>query len=319
MSSIAVLGAGPWGATLALLLHGGGHDVRLWSTDPARLSALRETRRIGPTVAATLPPDVRCVDSAADALRADLVFVALKPSELRQCLRSMAPHLRPEHTLVHVARGLEDGGGTLSRVIEDESCVLKVGALAGPIVVDELLRGEEGAAVVASRHEAVQHEVMDCLSGPRLRVYGTEDLMGVEVGGALRVPWAIALGLLTQHGAGRALWTVLITRALAEGGRLAEAMGGRAETLAGLSGLGDWLATAMDTLDPVVLAGRRLGQGQNLGHPEAERRVRTLAAVARQRRVDMPILEAVTSMLDGRPLREALASLMARPPRGERG
>lgn len=318
MSSVTVLGAGPWGVTLAWLLAGNGHDVSLWSTDPARRELLRRTRRLENQAPIELPPTVQVCDALEGALKSDLLFVALRPTELRGAIRDLSPWLRPDHRAVHVARGLDEGG-FLSATFAAESCVIRVGALAGPLVVESLWRGEEGAAVVGSPFAALCEEVMVNLSGPKLRIYGTDDLPGVEVGGALRVPWAVAMGLVGAAGAGRSLWTVLLTRALAEGGRLATAMGGRAETLAGLGGLGDWLASSLDAEDPLVVAGGRLARTGRLAHPEAERRIRTLVRIAAARRVEMPILSAIAAVLDGQALREAMGTLMARPPRLERG
>ena len=319
MSDVAVLGAGPWGTTLATLLARNGRHVRLWSTDAARRAWLRHERSIPGSSGVPLHDEVEPVETAEEALAAGLLFFAIHPGEIRDTVKLLSPRLRPDHRVVHLARGFDEGGRTLSQVIVEESCVLMVGALAGPIVPTEIWRGEGAAAVVGSRFDRVQAEVQDVLAQGRLRVYATHDLVGLEVGGALRVPVALAAGMLQALGAGRAMIAVLLTRALAEGGRLAEAMGGEASTLSGLGGIGDWMATVHDPEDGLVRAGMRLAKGVSLDHPEAARRLRATLALARHRRIDLPIVGAVGAVIDGTPVQKALAELMARPSRDERG
>jgi glycerol-3-phosphate dehydrogenase (NAD(P)+) len=303
---------------LATLLAQNGHPVRLWSTEASRRDELRRTRIIPTSPGVPLHPGVEPVEEAPGALHGGLVFLAIHPGEVRALVRALSGHLRPDHRIVHLARGFEDGDHTVSRVLTDESCVLQVGALAGPIVPAELWRGDDAAAVVGSRFHRVGVEVQDVLAQGKLRVYGTHDLVGLEVGGALRVPVALAAGMLQALGLGKAMLAVLLTRAVAEGARLAVALGGEEQTLSGLGGIGDWMATVHDPLDPVVGAGRRLVDGARLEHPEAERRLRALEALARRKRVDLPIVHAVAAVVGGTPAPRALAALMARPSRGER-
>jgi len=313
----AVLGAGRWGYTLAWLLGRSGHDVALWSSDPAKASRLQAERRAKLDEAPELPPSVSVTSSLDAAIEAPLVVLAVQPAATRDLLRGAAPSFRPEHRVVHAVKGFDRAGHPVSRLIQEETRVLQVGALAGPVVPTELWRGEDSAAVIGSGYQALVDEVTELLSSSQVRVYGTLDLLGVEVGGAMRTPLAVAAGMLVEAGLGRSLHAVLLTRGIAEAARLAESLGADHRTLSGLSGVGDWMLTTTDPVEPLVLAGRALARGEGLGHPEAEARVRTLLQLSSGRGVDLPITEAVGAVLDGTPLEQAFQELMTRAARPE--
>lgn len=314
--SVSVIGAGPWGATVAWLIAKEGRAVSLWSSSETKRAVLRDTRK-PPNTAIELPGNVAIVDTPEQALAADLVFLAVPPAYARAVVRAAAPWVRPSHRVVHTVKGLEPGGLAVSTVIREETCCLQTGMLAGPVAPDELWRGDEMAAVVGSQFEAVAIEASHALCGPSLRVYQSTDLTGVEIGGAMRTPIGLAAGMLREAGLGGPTLAFLLTRGLAEAGRLADALGGKHETVAGLSGIGDWLVTTHDEDDPVMQAGHRLARGEACGYDEAEARVRTLIALGRQERVDMPITRAVGAVLDGTPMIKALAGLMTREIRFE--
>lgn len=312
----SVFGAGPWGSTLAWLFARSGRPVMLWTHDADKAAALARSRRPPGTDGIELPDNV-LVTAEPRALEAPLVVLAVPPAHVRSLVRRLAPHLGPGHRVLHVIKGFEASGAPVSQVVEQETCVLRTGVLAGPISPAELWRGDQGAAIVGSRFQGVVDEVTALLASDQLRVYGTLDLLGVEIGGAMRTPVGVAAGLLRAAGTGRALGAVLLTRAVAEGARLATAMGADPRTLSGLSGIGDWMLTATAPEDGLVQAGLRLAQGEPFGHDEAEARIRTLVALGRSRGVDLPIVQAVADVLDGVPLSEALAALMARAQRAE--
>jgi glycerol-3-phosphate dehydrogenase (NAD(P)+) len=311
-----VLGAGLWGATFAVLAGNSGIPVRLWSRDSAKREVLRQTRAL-PGASAPLPDSVSIVDSLDEALEEGRVLLAVPPGVARSLLARAAPFFRPDHLVVHVARGLEGEGTPLSQVIEEETCVLRVGALAGPVVPAALGAGIGTVAVVGSRYQQVVRETAELLATSRVRVYGTLDIVGVEVGGAMRTPMALAAGLVRGLGLGPPLMAVLLTRGIAEAGRLAESLGGDRATVSGLSGIGDWMLTAQDDSDDVVRAGLRLARGESAAHPEAESRVKTLLAIGSSRQVDLPITAAVGAVLEGLAPAEALDGLMARAAGGE--
>ncbi len=308
--TVGILGGGVWGRTVAWRIERAGGDAVVWSRNASKLGkALKSEGADKAKITAT--------GSLEKVLEVDLVVVAVPPSAVRGLVRTCAPLLRPSQSVVHVVKGLEDGGATVSQIVEAETLVLRTGALAGPWVADELRRGDDSAAVIGSRYQEVVDAVTSAFASPHLRIYGTLDIVGVEVGGAMRTPLAIASGLVQGAGLGRSLMAVLLTRGIAEASRLAEALGGDRMTTSGLSGIGDWMLTCTDRDDELVAAGMAVARGEAFDHGEGASRVRTLNAIADERGVDLPITRAVGRILDGVPLAEALADLMSREQRPE--
>jgi len=308
---VSVIGAGPFGVTIAWIIGKEGRPVRLWSSSLPKRKALRSKRK-APNTPVKLPDNVEIVDTLEEALEPGLIFVAVPPSHFRGVMKAAAPLLTPEQRIIHTVKGLEPGGKALSTVISEETCVLQTGVLAGPVVPHEVWRGDAMSAVVGSRFHAVAVEAAAVLTGPSLRVFGSHDLIGVEVASAMRTPLGLAAGMLHELGLGRATLAFLLTRGVVEAGRLASVLGGASRTASGLAGIGDWMVTADDKHAPVVQAGHRLGKGEACGYDEAEARVRTLLEIAARHRVEMPITEAVGAVLDGQAVDEALNGLMSR-------
>lgn len=307
----AVLGAGPWGATFAWLLARNGADVNLWTRDEVKRAALHGDRR-PPGVELTLPDNVAIVDSLEQAVDAELLLFAVQPGHVRDLAKAAAPFLRPEQMAVHLVKGFEPGGSPVSGVLDDETLLLRVGAIAGPVVPSELWAGQDGAAVVGSEYQEVIDAVTELLASEHLRVYGNRDLLGVEIAGAMRTPLALAAGMVRELGLGRTIQAVLLTRGLAEGARLAEALGAQARTMSGLSGVGDWTLTTLDPDEPLCQAGARLSRGEPLAFAEAGQRVRTLCALGERSGVDLPIVRGVAAILDGTPVDQVMHALMTR-------
>jgi len=310
---VGVLGGGVWGRTVAWRVAVAGHEAVVWSRDPDKLAAALSRESSGNDPRGRIVPTGDLVRATAP----ELILVAVPPSAVRALMRDCAAHLRPSHSVVHVVKGLEAGGATVTQVIEAETLVLKTGALAGPWVADELRAGEDTAAVVGSRFQAFVDLATEALASPQVRVYGTLDVLGVEVGGALRTPLAIASGLVQGAGLGRSLMAVLLTRGIAEGARLAAAMGGDRATVSGLSGIGDWMLTCTDRDDELVQAGFAVARGKPFEHAEGASRVMTLAELATSRGVDLPITGAVEAIVNGVPFQDVLGELMARSQRAE--
>lgn len=313
----SIIGAGAWGTTLAWMFARDGGDVRIWSSRPDKVAAINTKHRSLAVPTLALPEGVRAVATVEEALEAQLVVLACQPSWIRILLRENARFFRPDHRVLHAVKGFEARGRTISQVVEEETCVLRTAALAGPVVPRELWSGGDTAAVVGSRYQSVIDEVTEKLVGDHLRVYGTRDRLGVEIAGAMRTPVALAAGMLGAAGRRPALAAVMLTRAIAEGARLASALGADGATMSGLSGIGDWMVTCHDPDDPLMQAGRRLALGVPLEFGEAEARVRTLLTLAKDEGVDMPITESVGAVLDGSSVREALADVMTRESRPE--
>jgi glycerol-3-phosphate dehydrogenase (NAD(P)+) len=330
--SFAVLGAGSWGTALAWLLGRGRRTVHLWCRDPERAIAIQRERvnaRYLPGV--ILPPSVLVDASLVSAAEeAALVVVAVPVAALRAVLAALAPCLGPGTALLIAAKGLEEATGL--RVSEVTAAVLgpawaeRVAVLSGPNLAAELVRELPTTSVVAGRDREVTARCQEWLATPFFRVYTNADLTGVELGGALKNVIAIAAGISDGLGFGDNTKAAILTRGLAEMARLATACGARPETLMGLSGLGDLVATCASGLSRNHRLGQAIGAGQDLPAAlaalgQVAEGVATAAAargLARERAVEVPITDAVYAVLhESADPRAAVASLMSRRFRDE--
>ncbi len=332
--NILVLGAGAWGTALAISASQNPqtrHAVTLWARDAAQAAAMRAARcnaRYLPDV--PLPPSLTVVDGPLQGLAAllqaqDLVVVGTPMAGLRGVLQQLRDADRP---VAWLCKGFEPGAeGLLAHEIQAQVAPsLQAGVLSGPSFALEVARGQPTALVAASRDATVRERLVQAFHSPTLRVYGNEDIVGVEVGGAVKNVLAIATGLCDGLNLGLNARAALITRGLAEMTRLGLALGARAETFMGLSGLGDLVLTATGDLSRNRKVGLLLAQGQtleqavaSLGHvAEGVYCARTVVQRARSLGVEMPIVEGVVALLDGRMQpAEAVAALMGRDPRRE--
>lgn len=330
---IAIFGAGAWGTALAI---GAAprHVVTLWSRDPRQAEAMariRENTDYLPGFA--LPAAVAVSAEPASALRAiaqghDLAVIASPMAGLRGLLQALDGCGRP---VAWLCKGFEAPAtmpwGLLGHEIRAEVAPsLEAGALSGPSFAQEVAEGRPTALVAASESAAVRDALVDAFHGPAMRVYANDDLPGVEVGGAVKNVLAIATGLCDGLALGLNARAALVTRGLAEMTRLGTALGARAETFMGLSGLGDLVLTATGDLSRNRRVGLLLAQGMtlqqavdSLGHvAEGVYCARTVAQRAGRLGVDMPISRAVVDLLDGRIAPpEAVARLMGRGPATE--
>ena len=328
--SAAILGAGSWGTALAIHLAGIGREVGLWGRDRQLLDEMIE-RRANPTYLPdfTFPPSLQPMASIGEALQdARQVIVAVPSHGLRDVVRAAAPHLQPGAVLVSATKGLElDSLERMSAVIEAETGGRHpVVVLSGPSFAAEVARQLPTAMVAASADAEAVRWVQAEFRGPTIRLYGSDDVLGVEMGGALKNIIAIAAGVVESLGLGHNALSALITRGLVEMSRLACAMGARRETLAGLSGLGDLVLTCTGTLSRNRHVGLELGHGRPLDEVLAGMRMvaegvhTTTAALALGARhgVELPIAAQMAEVLAGRKSpRAAVGDLMLRPQRGE--
>ena len=330
MRTITVLGAGSWGTALAVHLGRVGHDVRLWGRDPAlvdEMAARRANAVYLPDV--TLPANVSVMRLLESALHGTELVVAALPSHgCRTVVRAAVPHLAPGTVVVSAAKGLETK--TLLRM--SEVVAQEVGAshpvvvLSGPSFAIEVAQQLPTAVLVASSDRAAAELVQVEFRGPALRLYGSDDVVGVEIGGALKNIIAIAAGVVEGLGLGHNALAALITRGLAELTRVACAAGGRRETLAGLSGLGDLVLTCTGTLSRNRHVGIELARGRTLADilagmkmiAEGVRTTGAALALGEHYGVELPIATQMAEVLAGRSdVRTAINALMLRPQRAE--
>jgi len=325
---IIVFGAGAWGTAVAVSA-AARHEVSLWSRSAAQVQALedtRENRRYLPGIA--IPTQLQLRADAMQALAAaaaqhDLAIIATPMAGLRGMLQVLAGHAGPVAWLCKGFESSADGpGGLLGHEIQAEVAPgLPAGALSGPSFALEVARGQPTALVAASPHATVRALLVEAFHGSTVRVYANDDLAGVEVGGAVKNVLAIATGLCDGLGLGLNARAALITRGLAEMTRLGLALGARADTFMGLSGLGDLVLTATGDLSRNRQVGLLLAQGRtlqqavdSLGHvAEGVYSAATVVHRAAHLGVDMPIAAGVLALLEGRlQPREAVAALMGR-------
>jgi glycerol-3-phosphate dehydrogenase (NAD(P)+) len=320
MSSVVVVGAGAWGTALAIQAARAGNNVALWARDPARARAIATSRENPRLPGHRLPDAVRIVDALPPS--ADAVLLVVPMQHLRSVLSLLS---LPAAPLVVCIKGVETG--TLSLPLEVVA-ELRPGSpaavLTGPNFAHEIAAGLPAASVIAAADASLRDTVIALLGTPSFRLYGNDDPIGAQVGGAAKNVIAIAAGAVTGAGLGENARAALITRGLAELARLAVALGGRAETIMGLSGLGDLLLTCTGPASRNYSLGLALGHGESLAAILAARSSVTEgvatapALVARAAELEMPICSAVAELLAGRAtLTEAIAALLARPRRNE--
>ncbi|MDL5038474.1 NAD(P)H-dependent glycerol-3-phosphate dehydrogenase [Comamonas resistens] len=335
--NILVIGAGAWGTAMAIsaATHPDKRSVRLWARDEAQARQMQAERANSRYLAGIAFPDALQVvsgDVMAQVQEADLIVLGTPMAALRQWLIRLQDCRSP---VVWLCKGFEavaaDAPAGSHGLMAHEVCQqvapqLRSGALSGPSFAAEVARQQPTALVAASAHKDVSELLVSAFHGEAMRVYANEDIVGVEVGGAVKNVLAIATGLCDGLSLGLNARAALVTRGLAEMTRLGVALGARVETFMGLSGLGDLVLTATGDLSRNRKVGLLLAEGKtleqavtSLGHvAEGVYSARTVLARARQVGVEMPITETVVALLDGQlPVTEAVQHLMARDPRGE--
>ncbi|MSO45642.1 MAG: NAD(P)-dependent glycerol-3-phosphate dehydrogenase [Acidobacteria bacterium] len=332
MKQIAILGAGGWGTALAVHLARAGHDACLWARDPALVADMRMRRANAvylPDI--KFPERLRITGDLAEALSGpDLVVAAVPSHGTREVLRRAAPLVAPGAIVVSATKGLEqDTLFRISEIINQElRADVRVAVLSGPSFAAEFARQLPTAVSVASLDPAVVERVQEDFRAKHLRLYGTNDLVGVEIGGALKNVIAIAAGVAEGLSLGHNALAGLITRGLAEITRLACAAGAQRETLAGLSGLGDLVLTCTGSLSRNRHVGLELARDRPLQDvlasmkmvAEGVRTTNAALALGERHGVEMPIAAQVAELISGRKdARTALYDLMLRPQRAEAG
>jgi glycerol-3-phosphate dehydrogenase (NAD(P)+) len=326
----SVIGDGAWGTTLAMLLHANGHRVSLWSHDSEYARVMRETRsnpRFLPGV--PIPPAIDITaDPAAALAQAEMAVAAVPAQHLRAVFERVAPSVPPSAFIVSVAKGVEID--TLLRPTQVLSAFLPgrpLAVLSGPSHAEEVSRGLPASVVAAAQDPRLGATVQRAFMSESLRIYTQTDVIGVELGGALKNVIAIAAGILEGLAFGDNAKAALLTRGLTEITRLGKALGAEPLTFSGLSGLGDLLTTCFSPYSRNRAVGLAVGRGEPL--PQAVRRIegvaegvdttRSACALADRAAVEMPISREVYRVLfEGKNPRQAVRDLMVREPRSER-
>ncbi len=330
MQAIGIIGAGSWGTALALLLARNGHAVRLWVREPDLLATMRATRENTMFLPGfRLPDGVQPCGTFAEALEgASLVVCAVPTHGTRAVLREAARFVQPAATIVSATKGLElDTLLRVSQVIAEELGERRrVVVLSGPSFAAEVARELPTAVCAASFDPTAAEEVQEEFRARYFRIYATDDVTGVEIGAALKNVIAIAAGVVEGLGLGQNSLAALVTRGLAEISRLACALGGRRETLAGLSGMGDLVLTCTGNLSRNRQVGVQLGRGRTLEQilagmqmvAEGVRTTEAALALGARHGVELPIAAQMAEVFAGRKTaRIAAEDLMLRPQRTE--
>ncbi len=307
---VAVLGGGNWGTTLAHLCALAGADVRFWLRSEACVDEIREhrtNRRY--TGDAQLAASIRPTTNLTEAVRgARLVIAVIPSSAARGVIRELGATLLGDQILVHATKGLElDTGKTISQMIREETAIKKLGVLSGPNIATEILRGLPAATVVASHYPEVVEVAQAALTSARFRVYANDDVVGVELGGALKNIIAIGSGIVSGLGLGENTRSLLMTRGLTEIARFAVHYGARPLTLAGLAGMGDLVVTCSSVHSRNYRVGLGLAARKPLAQileelgmvAEGVRTTRIVHKLSVREGLDMPITSALTRVLEG--------------------
>ena len=325
IQKIAVIGGGAWGTALAQAARRAGRDTVLWARDPEVVGAIRD-RRENPLYlpGIALDPEIVATDDLAAAKAADALLLVTPAQHLREMCRRLADVERP---LVICSKGFETATGALmSEIVAAECPKAPISVLSGPSFAAEVARGQPTAITLACADKALGEVLVRALGSRTFRPYWSGDVLGVQIGGAVKNVLAIAAGVVLGRALGENARAALVTRGLAELMRLGAAMGARPETLMGLSGLGDLMLTCTSLASRNSSLGFALGQGKTLDEVLAGRRsvsegVHTAGAVVRlaaDHRVDAPISAAVDAVLKGAAgIDESVLALLARPFKAE--
>lgn len=321
---IGVIGGGAWGTALAQVAARGGQPVTLWAREPEvveSVNSVRENRQFLAGVA--LSGSIRATGDLGDLADHDALLVVAPAQHVRAVL-SAAPI--GSTALVLCAKGIEAGTRLLVGEVAHQSAPdAPIAVLSGPTFAHEVAAGKPTAVTLACEDEDLRSRLAERLAGPAFRTYGSADVIGAEIGGAVKNVLAIACGVVEGAGLGLNARAALIARGFAEMTRFGLARGGQAETLTGLSGLGDLVLTCSSTNSRNFSLGVGLGQGRSAADLMADRKTvaegaftaPVLREAAAEVGVDMPVTEAVNALLEGAAVREVIGALLARPLREE--
>lgn len=323
ITKIGIIGSGSWGTALAVLLHNNGHQVVLWSAIESEIVQMKRDRVHPSLPELILPEQMTMTADLEEAMEnADLFVLSVPSVYVRQTAGRMKPFLKQGQIVVNVAKGIEESTlMTLSEVIEQELLQADVAVLSGPSHAEEVSRGIPTTCVVGAHHKKTAELVQNVFMSEVFRVYTSPDILGIELGGALKNVIALAAGAADGLGYGDNTKAALITRGIAEIARLGMAMGGKAQTFSGLSGIGDLIVTCASMHSRNRRAGILIGKGYTM--EEATKEVKMVVegvysakaalGLSEKYQIDMPIITQVNKVLfENKPASEAVKELMLR-------
>ncbi len=326
--TVSVIGGGAWGTALAQTLSLSGRDVVLWAREPDVVNDINQrhvNQMFLPGV--NLDPSLRATQVLHEASRSDVLLLVVPAQHVRAVCTELGRDMGHRQTLVVCAKGIEQSTGKmLGEVVREVLPHVQLAVLSGPSFASDVARGLPAALTLACRNEETGRKLAEALSSRQMRLYWSSDVLGTELGGAVKNVLAIAAGIVAGRGLGASAHAAVVARGFAELRRFGEAMGAKPETLLGLSGLGDLVLTCGSPQSRNMSLGRALGEGQKLSQILGSRSavtegVYTAAAVVRlayDKGIEMPIAEAVHGIIEGRlEVEQVIASLMQRPLKAE--
>lgn len=324
MKKISLLGAGSWGTALAILLANNGHEVTLWSALETEITLLRTKREhVDRLPGVKLPDNIMISDNLEEACTdKDLIVFSVASPYVRSTAKQCADYMKPGQVIVNVGKGIEESTlMTLTEVLSEELPMAEVTVLSGPSHAEEVSKGIPTTVVVGAEKKATAAFIQDIFMNEVFRVYISSDIVSIELGGALKNVIALAAGMVDGLGFGDNTKAALITRGIAEMTRLGVTMGGKKETLSGLSGLGDLIVTCTSIHSRNHNAGELIGKGYSMDEAMAEVKqvvegvhsAKAARKLAKKYQVSMPIIEAVNQVLfEGKSAKEATVELLTR-------
>lgn len=328
IARVGVIGGGAWGTALAQAQRLAGHEVVLWARESETVDDIN-VRHVNRTFLPGIPldPALKATTAIEDATRCDAILLVPPAQHIRQLARAIRPFVKPGTPVVLCSKGIErESGRLLGDVLREELGDPILAVLSGPSFASDVARGLPVALTIATTNEALGRALANDLGSGTFRLYWSSDIIGVEIGGALKNVLAIAAGIVDGKGLGASAHAALVTRGFAEMRRLATAMGGRPETMLGLSGIGDLILTCGSAQSRNMSLGRELALGQSLVDVLGQRVAVTegvytaaaAVALARSKNIELPITEAVHDIIEGRlTVDQAIAALMQRPIKAE--
>ena len=323
MAKIGVIGSGTWGTAIAVLLNNNGHQVDLWSAIPAEIEEMKETLKHKNLPEVTLPETICYTTDLEAAMKEKDILVLSVPSVfVRGTAKRMKEFCKEGQIIVDVAKGIEENTlMTMTQIIKDEIPQCEPVALSGPSHAEEVSRGLLTTCVAGSHKKEIAEYVQSVFMSPAFRVYTSPDVLGIEIGAALKNVIALAAGIADGYGCGDNTKAALITRGIAEISRLGTAMGGKSQTFSGLTGIGDLIVTCASMHSRNRRAGILIGKGYTMDEAMKEVQMvvegvysaKAALALSKKYEVPMPIVEQVNAVLfENKSAKEAIADLMLR-------